>query len=139
MGAIMKFQTEIRVRYAETDAMGIVYHGNYFDWMEVGRSELFRSIGLPYTQIEEEGIYIPVIEVHCKYFRPAKYDDEVIIETHVENFSAAKGVIKYTMYLKKDNTILVEAQTVHAFVNNKGRPVNIKKFPKVYSKLLETI
>ena len=135
----MKFQTEIRVRYAETDAMGIAYHGNYFDWMEVGRAELFRSIGLPYKQIEEEGIYIPVIEAHCKYFRPAKYDDEVIVETQVEKFSAAKGIIKYTMYLKKDATLLVEAQTVHAFVNSQGRPVNIKKFPKVYSKLLETV
>jgi len=135
----MKFQTEIRVRYAETDAMGIVYHGNYFDWMEVGRSEMFRSIDLPYTQIEEEGIYIPVIEAHCKYIRPARYDDEVIIETQLEKFSAASGTLKYTMYLKSDKTILVEAQTVHAIVNDKGRPVNIKKFPKVYNKMLEIV
>jgi len=139
MEEIMKFQTEIRVRYAETDAMGIVYHGNYFDWMEVGRSEMFRSIDLPYTQIEEEGIYIPVIEAHCKYIRPARYDDEVIIETQLEKFSAASGTLKYTMYLKSDKTILVEAQTVHAFVNDKGRPVNIKKFPKVYNKMLEIV
>ncbi len=133
----MKFETEIRVRYAETDAMGVVYHGNYFVWMEVGRTEFFRHLGLPYSQVEQQGIYFPVVEAHCKYLRPASYDDHIIVETQVERFSAARVVFKYRIYLKENQTSLVEGQTVHAFVNKQGKPINIKKVPELQQKLIK--
>ena len=73
--------TSIRVRYQETDQMGVVYHGNYFTWFDIGRTEFFRNMGMVYTRLEEEGILLPVIEAQCRYIKPAKYDDEIIINT----------------------------------------------------------
>ena len=133
----MKFITEIRVRYVETDAMGIVHHGNYFNWMEVGRTEFFRYLGLPYAEIEAKGIYFPVIEVHCKYIKPAKYDEQVLVETEIEKYTAARVVFNYTILRKTDRQVLVQGQTIHAFVNEKGRQINIKKVPFMLSKLEE--
>lgn len=133
----MKFETEVRVRYAETDAMGVVYHGNYFDWMEVGRTEFFRHLGLPYSQVEEKGIFFPVVEAYCKYLSPARYDDQVIVETQVEKFSAARVVFKYKMFHKENLKPIIEGQTIHAFVNKEGKPINIKKVPELQEKLLK--
>ncbi len=77
-------QTRLRVRYAETDQMGVVYHANYLVWMEIGRVELVRSLGLDYKRLEEsEGLYLSVIEVTCRYRRPARYDQEVVVQTEI--------------------------------------------------------
>ena len=75
----------IKVRYGETDQMGIAYHGNYFTWFEVGRSEFFNSLGYTYKKLEEEGIILPVIECSCEYIKPAKYFDEIIIRTKIKS------------------------------------------------------
>jgi len=87
--------------------------------------------------VEKQGIYFPVVEAYCKYLRPARYDDQIIVETQVEKFSAARIVFKYAIYLKKNQTSIVEGQTVHAFVNKEGRPINIKKVPELQEKLLK--
>ena len=84
---------DIRVRYAETDKMGVVYHANYFMWFEIGRCELLRTIGRSYRQMESEGIGLPVIEAHCEYKAPARYDDELQVKTRGRLLSPARVVV----------------------------------------------
>lgn len=118
--------TKLRVRYAETDQMGIVYHSNYIIWFEVGRTELFREIGLPYTVFEEQGLALAVIEATCRYRQPAKYDDELLIHTQVEEFSSRKVTFSYS--IRKDSLLLTEGKTTHIFLNKEGRVVDIRKY-----------
>lgn len=118
--------TKLRVRYAETDQMGIVYHSNYIIWFEVGRTELFREIGLPYTVFEEQGLALAVIEATCRYRQPAMYDDELLIHTQVEEFSSRKVTFSYT--IRKDSLLLTEGKTTHIFLNKEGRVVDIRKY-----------
>ncbi|MBZ4686720.1 MAG: acyl-CoA thioester hydrolase, YbgC/YbaW family [Clostridiales bacterium] len=130
----MPARTEIRVRYAETDKMGVVYHSNYFVWMEIGRTELFRKMGLPYKVIEEKGIIFPVVEAFCRYKKSALYDDEIVIETVLKHYSAAKVVLDYKIIRKKDEVLLAEGETVHGIVTTEGKPVSIKKLPWLQEK-----
>lgn len=123
----MTNNTEIRVRYQETDQMGLVYHTNYFVWCEIGRTELLRSTGMSYKDIEGEGIYLPVVEVLCRYKIPARYDDVVSIETQVAKLTGVRIDFHYQLFRKSDGVLLAEAETHHAFVDAAGRPVNIKK------------
>lgn len=116
----------IRVRYEETDQMGMVYYGNYFVWFEVGRTELFRKFGFPYTVMEENGIYLPVAEAHCNYKKSAKYDDEVRIFTEIASLSPARMVFSYKV-LNPEGQVMAYGGTTHAFVNEDGKPVNLKK------------
>jgi acyl-CoA thioester hydrolase len=116
-------EARVRVRYAETDQMGVVYHSNYLIWFEVGRVELIRSMGLDYKQMEvEEGCGIAVVDVHVRYRSPARYDDELVVETKL---MAARGaVIKfgYKVLRIADRTLLCEGETVHVVVGK-----NMKK------------
>ena len=121
-----KAQTRLRVRYAETDQMGIVYHSNYLIWFEVGRSELFRGINLPYTMFEEQGLGLAVIEASCRYRLPARYDDEVIVSTNVK-ISSRKVTFTYLVY--RESTLLAEGKTIHVFVNKQGRAVDSRSHP----------
>jgi len=110
-------EARLRVRYAETDQMGVVYHSNYLIWFEVGRVELIRSMGLDYKRMEaEEGCGIAVIDVHVKYRAPARYDDELVVRT---TLLAARGaVIKfgYSVLRVADDVLLCEGETVHVVV-----------------------
>ncbi|WP_434512463.1 acyl-CoA thioesterase [Desulfitobacterium sp. AusDCA] len=119
--------TKIRVRYAETDQMGIVYHSNYIIWFEVGRTELFREMGLPYTLFEEQGLALAVIEATCRYRQSARYDDELMIHTQVEEFSSRKVIFSYQ--ITKDSLLLTEGKTSHIFLNKEGKIVDIRKYP----------
>jgi acyl-CoA thioester hydrolase len=123
-------RTKYRVIYGDTDNMGQVYYGNYFRWFEIGRSEMFRKLGLPYKAVEDNGIYLPVSETHCKYSTPAKYDDIIVIETSVD--TRIKGGIKfdYTIYAKDGETLLAKGYTKHACVNQQGKVVRPPKFIK---------
>ncbi len=107
----------MRVRYAETDQMGVVYHSNYLVWFEVGRVELIRQMGLNYKQMEEEdGCGIAVVDVHARYRAPARYDDELVIETRL---LAARGAVirfGYRMVRVGDGVLLCEGETVHVVV-----------------------
>jgi acyl-CoA thioester hydrolase len=111
--------------YAETDAMGIVYYANYLRWFEVGRTELMRSLGMAYKDMEREGAFLPVSEVFCKYHASAQYDDVLIIETSVDELKRASIQFAYQIWRKSDGAQLVTGSTLHAFVDREGQIVKV--------------
>ncbi len=117
-----------RVIYGDTDKMGYAYHGNYFRWFEIGRTELFRSWGLSYRSIEERGIFLPLSECYCRFTAPARYDDLLEIETAVD--TSVKGGIKfdYRIYRSPSGTLLAEGYTKHPCVDADGRVVRPPEF-----------
>jgi acyl-CoA thioester hydrolase len=118
----------IRVRYAETDKMGVVYHANYFMWFEIGRCELLRAIGRSYRDMEAAGIGLPVIEAHCEYKSPARYDDELVVKTRGTLLSAARLEFVYEISRPIDATINAVGRTVHAAVDATGRPCRLPDY-----------
>ena len=117
---MIESNSTIRVRYAETDMMGVVYHGNYAPWLEVARTDLFRREGLSYRKLEEAGYRLPVLSLAVKYLRPAIYDDEITI--HV-CFKGASGLrLKLEYEVKRGDELLATASTEHAFVDRSGQP-----------------
>ena len=115
----------LRVRYAETDKMGVVYHANYFVWFEVGRCELIRAIGKSYRDLEDAGIGLPVIEAHCEYKSPARYDDELQVKTWGELLSPARVEFRYEVSRLSDGTVHAVGRTVHAAIDQHGRPCRL--------------
>ena len=127
---MLSHRTSVRVIYGDTDNMGQAYYGNYFRWFEIGRSEMFRSYGLPYKVVEENGIFLPVSEAHCKYANPAKYDDVLVIETSLDIKIKAGLKFDYKIYDKNGNTLLAKGYTKHPCVNGEGKVVRPPKFIK---------
>lgn len=124
----MEFTTSFRVRYAETDQMGVVYHGNYFCWFEVGRVELMRSLGFSYARMEqEENCLLPVVEASCRYRRPAHYDDMLTLVTLVQALRGAVVVFSYQLF--RAETLLADAETKHVAV---GRALERRRLPEAY-------
>lgn len=115
----------IRVRYAETDKMGVAYYANYFVWFEVGRAELLRSLGWSYREMEVAGVGLPVIEAHCEYRQPARYDDELEIRTKCELVSAVCLAFDYEVVRPTDGIVTAVGRTVHAAVNADGKPCRL--------------
>lgn len=133
-----KGETRIRVRYKDTDQMGVAYYANYFVWFEVGRTEFFRGLGMPYREFEKNGIYLPVIRAYCDYKLPAVYDDEITVITRVSSFQEVRLSFNYGIYRGED--LLAEGGTEHVFVNHKGRPVVLrKKSPFLWRRLQEAV
>lgn len=125
-------ETTIRVRYAETDQMGVVYHGNYFAWFEVGRVELCRQLGFEYKQMElEDDSYIVVADAHCRYKRPARFDDVLVIRTRV--LSSQRRTVKfgYEITHQGSGELLARGDTMHVICDRLGRP---KSLPEKYRK-----
>jgi acyl-CoA thioester hydrolase len=123
-------ETRVRVRYAETDQMGVVYHSNYLIWFEVGRVEFIRQLGLNYKQMEEEGCGIAVVDVHVRYKAPARYDDELVIQTRL---LAARGVVirfGYRILRVPDGLLLCEGETMHVVV---GMDMKKRSLPPKYA------
>jgi acyl-CoA thioester hydrolase len=118
--------THVRVRYADTDKMGISYYSKYLEWFEVGRTELLREIDFPYSKMEEEGIGLPVIEVHCRYHRAALYDQLLRVVSAVESMPRGTVRIDYKIY-NDDKVLLVEGYTIHSFLGKLGRSVRPPK------------
>lgn len=118
---MLRSRTTVSVRYAETDMMGIVYHGAYLPWLEIGRTELLREHGLPYRELEADGYRLPVLEVSLKYLRPALYDDQVEVHTTLREKPTVRIRLEYE--LRRGNELLVTAWTLHAFIDREGRPV----------------
>jgi acyl-CoA thioester hydrolase len=116
------------VIYGDTDNMGIAYNANYLRWFEIGRTELFRSLGLPYKEIEAKGIFLPVSEVYCKFLIPAKYDDLLTIETSID--LSLRGGIKfdYRLFVEENENMVASGYTKHAFVDHTGRIVRPPAF-----------
>jgi acyl-CoA thioester hydrolase len=118
----------VRVRYAETDKMGVVYHANYLVWFEVGRCELLRAIGSSYRELESAGVSLPVIEAHCEYRSPARYDDELQVKTWGEMLSPVRVEFKYEVSRPTDGTVNALGRTVHAAVDNAGKPCRLPAY-----------
>lgn len=112
----------IRVRYAETDQMGVAYHGEYLAWFEVGRTDLLRDGGTTYRDLEAEGLRLPVIEAHARFLRPALYDDVIEIHTRVSAVSGARVSFAYEVRREGTAGPLATGATVHAAVDRAGRP-----------------
>lgn len=118
---MIESRQQVTVRYAETDMMGIVYHGNYLPWFEIGRTTLLKEMGLPYRQLEADGFRLPVLEVAVKYVRPALYDDTLTIVTKLREKPSLRIRLEYEVY--RGTELLATGQTMHAFVDREGKPV----------------
>ena len=117
---MLQSRTEITVRYAETDMMGIVYHGSYLPWFEIGRTHLLKEFGVPYRQLEKDGYFLPVIEVQAKYHRPAVYDDTVTVITTLREKPSLRISLDYE--IRRGDELLVTGKTSHVFIDRDGRP-----------------
>ena len=112
----------MRVRYAETDQMGIVYYANYFVWFEVGRTDLLRHEGWSYRNMEADGYSLPVVEAHCDFRQSARYDDDVEIRTEGVLLSPVRVRFEYRAVRMSDGAVLAEGHTVHAVLDKSGKP-----------------
>jgi acyl-CoA thioester hydrolase len=118
--------TTVRVRYAETDQMGVVYYANYFVWFEVARTDLLRTLGWTYREMEAAGVLLPVIEAECRYRRPARYDDEMEIRTEGRVTSPVRMEFHYEVTVKGDTGgVVASGRTAHAALGRDGKPCRI--------------
>jgi acyl-CoA thioester hydrolase len=126
-------ESRVRVRYAETDQMGMAYYANYLVWMEVGRSDLCRQCGFSYRDLErEEQAFLAVAEASCRYISPARYDDEILIETELTRVKSR--VVEFSYRIKRGETPLAEGRTLHVVIGRDGRP---RAMPQRYLNLLQ--
>jgi acyl-CoA thioester hydrolase len=137
----MPVTTQVRVRYAETDQMGIVYYANYLVWFELGRVELLRSLGLAYSKLESDhGCILPVIEARCRYRAPARYDDEILIETRPAMLRGSVLKFAYRILRKaregEKPALLAEGETVHVVCDDQ---LQRKPLPERYAAALRTL
>ena len=123
--------TDIEVRYAETDMMGIAHHASYLPWLEIARGNLLKERGISYAKLEESGIMLPVVEIKMNYRRPATYDDIVTINSIIKERPFAKIQIDYE--LQKEDQIIADGYSVHAFINQSGQPI---KAPRIIKETL---
>jgi acyl-CoA thioester hydrolase len=114
--------SHVRVRYADTDQMGVVYYANYFVWFEVGRTDLLRQSGWSYREMEAEGFALPVIQAHCDYRQSAKYDDDVEVRTRGTWLSPVRVRFDYQVVRARDEQLLADGHTVHAALAPDGKP-----------------
>ena len=117
--------TTLRVRYAETDRMGVAYYANYLVWFEVARADLMRTLGWTYREMEESGVFLPVIDAHCEYLRSARYDDEVVIETTGGILSPVRIEFRYTVRVAGNEAPAAIGTTVHAATTADGKPCRL--------------
>jgi acyl-CoA thioester hydrolase len=115
----------VRVRYAETDAMGVAYYANYLVWFEVARTDLLRSLGWSYREMEAGGVLLPVIEASCQYRHPARYDDELDIRTEGRVTSPIRMEFTYEVVLRGRQGPIATGQTVHVALGKSGRPCRL--------------
>jgi len=131
--------SKIRVRYEETDQMGYVYYGNYFTWLEVGRTGLFRDIGMPYTMLEKRGLRLPVTDAQCRYRSSARYDDIITVRTVIVKLTPARIQFNYQLESEAGN-VMAYGSTTHAFVDRTGKPMNMsKKDPDLWNLMLDRL
>jgi acyl-CoA thioester hydrolase len=113
-------ETKLRVRYAETDKMGVVYHSNFVIWFEVGRVELLRQLGFQYSEMEtQDNCHIPVVDLRVRYKSPALYDDEIVVRTRIKNVRSSLLHFSYEVFRESDRTLLATGETIHIIVNNR--------------------
>ena len=129
----MQSETHLRVRYAETDQMGVAWHGQYFAWFEVGRTDLLRHLGVTYRDLEREGLRLPVIEAQARYLQPVRYDDLLEVRTEVAELSGARIGFKYEVHREGSATPLATGATSHAATDPEGR---VRRLPESVRRLL---
>ena len=127
-------ETRLRVRYAETDKMGVVYHANYFIWMEIGRADYCKSVGFSYREMENEDANMAVVDASCRYMASARYDDEILVRTTIERLNRRLVTFAYSISNAETGEVLAEGRTVHITVDKKGRKSSI---PEKYLALLQ--
>ncbi len=125
-------ESRLRVRYAETDQMGVVYHANHFIWFEIGRVDFMRQLGFTYRDMERDhGCFIPVVDARCRYKAPARYDDEIIVRTHLRNVRESMIHFGYELLRAGDHELLAEGETMHMILDSEMKPA---KLPEKYVK-----
>jgi acyl-CoA thioester hydrolase len=138
----MPITTQLRVRYAETDQMGIVYYANYLVWFEIGRVELLRSLGMAYSEFEtDHQLILPVVDAHCRYRAPARYDDEILIETWPSLVRESVVRFDYRIFRKgdqngKERELLAEGETAHVVCDAQ---LERRPLPPAYAEALEVL
>ena len=125
---------EIRVRYVETDQMGIAHHTSYFVWMESARSELMRTNGMSYRKLEERGCFLPVREAHCRYRNSLKYEDIAFIEAELLEIGGASIKLGYRIFKRENESSIADGYTIHPFTDKNGR---IMKTPGFFREIFE--
>ena len=113
---------EIRVRYGDTDQMGFAYYAHYLRWFEIGRAEMLRALGTSYRSVEESGTSLPVVAAHCRYLKPARYDDLIALETGVAELNRASVRFAYRVVRAADGELLALGHTEHCFLGRDGKP-----------------
>jgi acyl-CoA thioester hydrolase len=130
------FEAVVRVRYSETDKMGVVYHANYLIWFEIGRTEFCRARGFSYREMEEnDNAFLVVVESYCRYKAPAYYDDQLLVRTHITELRRRSLRFGYEILRVSDGVVIAEGETGHVVTDSRGR---VKSFPDEYAKLLAT-
>lgn len=134
---MIQHETVLRVRYKETDKMGIVHHSNYLVWFELGRTEFLRAIDLRYTEFEEAGLGLPLIEANCRYISPAIFDDELRLVTTIKGMTRTRMAFAYQLFRTADNKLLAEGMTAHVVMKlDSGKPVGLHKAaPDIWRRL----
>ncbi len=118
-------ESEVQVRYAETDQMGVVYHASYFPWLEVGRMALLHRLGKTYGQMEAEGVCLPVVEAHLEYLKPARFEDLLVIQTHVKDVRRATVTFAYEVRRKGELRVLARGHTTHVSTTREGKAIRM--------------
>jgi len=131
---MIRYDHPIKVYYKDIDQMGIVYYSRYFEFFEEARTEMLSSIGLDYSNVEENGAMLPVIEAHCEYKKGATFSQDLIVKTYIRELPKVKIKFEYKIFLVGSDEILLTGYTVHACTNLKGKPV---KMPKYIRKILQ--
>lgn len=134
----MKYQRYCRkVNYHETDKMSIVYHGNYIKFFDEARLDWMEQAGLPYVEVEQDGLIIPVVDVYAKYYKSLKFNDEFEVEVSMKSFSGVKIEYEYKLYIKATGELSAEGASCHCFLTGADEfPINVKKrYPEIYEKL----
>ena len=126
--------TTYRIIYGDTDQMGVAYYANYLRWFEMGRTELLRQLGLPYTAVEANGLRFPVTQVSCRYFHSARYDEKITIETRLSALGRASLMFSYRLRRDLDQVLLAEGATRHACVDAAGR---VARIPQALAEVLK--
>jgi acyl-CoA thioester hydrolase len=133
-------EVTIRVRYAETDQMGVVYHANHFVWFEVGRVEFFRQLGFSYKDMEQQyGCHIAVVDARCRYKAPARYDDEVVVRTQLKNARESMVHFGYELVRAADGLLLAEGETMHVVIDREMKKTPIpEKYMRIFRDVIHS-
>ncbi len=136
----MMTKTQITVRYAETDQMGIVHHSVYPIWYEAARTEAIKKIGMNYSNLERNGVMLPLVELNCKYNVPAEYEDVLTIMVEIAKLTPARIVFHYQIFKDGIEKPINTGSTIHAWVGKDLKPINLKKqYPEIFEKILSTL